>query len=152
MTVTRDEVHESCEVRSLNTLLVRELAAVETYDHTIRCFESMPVSADLDAIREDHARAAEELRGRVERLGGEPAAASEAWNTFACPDTDTARDFGVAMALTTLKQGEEHGIWGYEAALKEEGIDPACKDVIRSELLPNCRHHITELDRLLAGA
>jgi hypothetical protein len=50
--------------------------------------------------------------------------------------------------LKSLQQGEEHGLDDYEDALEDEDVTPSCKDMIRAELMPRIRQHITSLQDL----
>ena len=141
----------TCDTDALNSLLRGELSAVETYDQAMTKFDGQPTQTDLRRIREQHAAAAATLRQKVTHFGGKPSESSGAWGAFATAVTGAAKVFGPATALSALKQGEEHGIGEYEDALTNEQIDPGCKDVIRSQLLPECRRHVDTLDRLIGG-
>jgi hypothetical protein len=63
--------------------------------------------------------------------------------------TGTAKVFGPAAALGTLKQGEEYGIGQYENALTDSEIDSDDKELIRHRLLPRCHSHVSTLDRMI---
>jgi hypothetical protein len=140
-----------CDLEALNTLLRGELSAVETYDQAIAKFEKEPIATELHHIRDAHQHSVVALRERVVHFGGTPSEGSGAWGAFATAVTEAARVIGPATLLAALKQGEQHGINQYESALNNPGIDPGCKDLIRSDLLPKCRGHVTDLDRLMAG-
>lgn len=141
----------SCDTDALNSLLRGELSAVETYDQALTKFEDPTVVTDLRRIRGEHSDAAVRLRDQMVRFGGTPAESSGPWGTFAAAVTGTAKMFGPGTALAALKQGEEHGINEYDDALKNEGVNPECKDLIRADLLPRCRRHVADLDRLMGG-
>jgi hypothetical protein len=87
----------------------------------------------------------------VSHFGGEPAESSGPWGAFAAAVTGMAKALGPATVLSALRQGEEHGINEYEDALHNEKVNPACKDMIRTDLLPSCRNHVEELNRLMGG-
>ena len=72
-----------------------------------------------------------------------------AWAAFASALTG-AKVVGPATALAALRQGEEHGASEYEAAL-ESGVPADCQRLIRTDLLPACRRHAEDLNRLLGG-
>jgi uncharacterized protein (TIGR02284 family) len=137
-----------CDVDALNKLLRGELSAVETYDQAIEKFENKPAAADLRRIRDEHQRAVAALRDRVTRFGGQPSTSSGPWGTFATTVTGAAKVIGPETVLAALKRGEEHGISEYEEALNNKDVNGECKEMIRSELLPKCRTHVSELDRL----
>ena len=130
---------------TLNSLLRGELAAVASYDRAIAGFEGQPAAAELHHVRDDHAAAVAVLRERVARCGGTPADTSGPWGT------PPAQAVGPATTLKALREGEMHQVGEYEAALAGDALDPDAKDAIRSVLLPRCREHVVELDRLMAG-
>jgi hypothetical protein len=151
MREVKHDPNATCDTDALNALLRGELAAVETYDQAMGRFEDQHVLADLQKIREEHARAAGLLQEKVTRFGGEPPATPGPWCACHALVTDESGSINPAPALTALRQGEEHGINGYEEALKNEGVNPECKELIRVDLLPASRVHVEELNRLLGG-
>lgn len=138
----------SCDVDALNKLLRGELSAVETYDQAISKLEGKPAASELRRIRDEHQRAAGAIRDRVSRFGGQPSSDSGAWGTFATAVTGAAKLIGPETVLAALKKGEQHGISEYEEALNNKDVNAECKEMIRSDLLPKCRTHVSELDRL----
>lgn len=131
-----------------NRLLRGELSAVETYRQTIGELENDPDATSLRQIQAEHEYAAELLRNSVLDMGGEPSAGSGAWGAFANTAQGVAKVFGESSALQGLLQGEEHGLEDYEDALEDENVLPGCKDMIRSELLPRARRHISALQSM----
>jgi hypothetical protein len=142
---------ETCDTDGLNSLLRGELSAVETYSQAMTKFEDQVVLADLEKIRGEHEHAARVLREKVIRFGAEPAESGGPWVAFASAVTGAAKVFGPATALSALRQGEEQGINGYQDALDNEDVHPDCKDAIRTDLLPRCKRHVEELNRLMGG-
>lgn len=142
---------QACDTRALNSLLRGEVSAVETYTQAMSKFDDQQVIATLQRIRVEHDRAVQEWRDRVIHFGGKPSEGSGAWGTFASAITGTAKVIGPSVVLAALKQGEEHGIAQYEAALENHDIHPDCHQYIRADVLPACRKHVGELDRLLGG-
>src|SRR5262245_47972713 len=145
--------HETakCDIDALNALLRGEVAAVETYDQVIAKFDGQPQAVDLQRIRDEHTESASVLRERVRHFGGDPAEGSGVWGKLTAAITGTAKIFGPATALSTLKQGEEYGIGQYEKALGDPEIDTEDKDLIRSRLLPRSSNHVAELSRMIAA-
>jgi Domain of unknown function (DUF2383) len=139
----------TCDIDILNSLLRGEVAAVETYDLVIRKFDGQPQAVELQRIRAEHAESVEVLRDRVRHFGGEPAETSGAWGKFTAAITGTAKMFGPAAALGTLKQGEEYGIGQYENALADRDVATADKALIRERLLPQCNRHVADLERMI---
>jgi hypothetical protein len=134
----------ACDTEALNTLLRGELSAVESYDRAIPDFAGCPSVPELHHLRDDHAEAVVVLRDRVVRYGGVPAGGCGPWAAFAAA-------LGPATVLKALQEGERHGISEYEEVLSTGRIDSDSADTIRSQLLPRCREHILDLDRLMAG-
>jgi hypothetical protein len=136
------------DTETLQTLLNGELAAVETYTQVMSTFDDEIVIADLQKIRDEHRRSVRELRDHIVGLGLRPAGSG-----ISNPQTvrAPANIVGPAMVLAMLRQGEEQGITGYEAALESEGIHPDCLRTIRCALLPACRRHVEQLNLLLGG-
>ncbi|MBA4063408.1 MAG: ferritin [Isosphaera sp.] len=151
MPATHTHPPDACDTGALNALLRGELSAVETYDQAMSKFEDQKVLADLQKIREEHARAAGVLREKVVRFGAEPAGSSGPWGAFAAAVTGAAQALGPSTALAALRQGEEHGVNEYEDALGNDAVHPDCKEMIRTDLLPRCRGHVDELNRLMGG-
>jgi hypothetical protein len=145
-----DREHE-CDIDALNPLLRGEMAAVETYTQALGKFDDLNVIADLQKIRDEHSKVVRALRDHVIEFGGHPAESTGPWGAFTSAVTTTAKAIGPATVLAALRQGEEHGISEYEAALENEHIHPECQRTIRVDLLPACRKHIEELNRLLGG-
>lgn len=142
---------DTCNVDALNALLRDEMSAVETYTQAMGQFDDQLVIADLQKIRDEHSRAVRELRDLVIRFGGAPANGSGTWGSFAPLVTGAVRALGPATVLAALRQGEEHGINEYTAALENGDIHAECMRVIRADLISACQRHIDELNRLLGG-
>lgn len=138
-----------CDIDALNALLRGEVAAAETYDQVIAKFDGQPQAIDLQRIRDEHTEAAAVLRERVRHFGGDPAEGSGLWGKLTAAVTGTAKVFGPATALGTLRQGEEYGIGQYENALTDPEIDTEDKDLIRHRLLPRCLSHVSNLERMI---
>ena len=139
------------DTEALNTLLRGELAAVESYDRAMPEFEQQPAAAELHRIRDAHAEAAAVLRDCVARAGGTPADGTGAWGAFTAVVTGAAAALGPATVLRALHEGERHGVSEVEDALTGDRIDTHTPHLIRSQLLPRCRQHVLDLDRLMAG-
>jgi len=147
----KSDPNATCDTDVLNMLLRGEMSAVETYDQAMGKLEDQHVLADLQKIREEHARAVHVLRDKVSRYGAEPTESTGPWGAVAAAITGTTGAIGPATALSALRQGEEHGVNEYEDALKNEDVNPECKEAIRVELLPRLRQHVDELNRLMGG-
>ncbi len=137
-------------VETLKALHRGELAATETYQQALAKMENSPKAADLRRIHLEHRETANTLRQHVRECGGEPDGDSGAWGAWAKFVEGTAKIFGETAALKALKEGEEQGIKDYEDALQDGDLQDDCRELIRTELLPQTREHIAVLDRLLA--
>ena len=150
MDSTIHDLHMS-NTDAINSLLRGEMSAVETYTQAMSKFDDETAIADLQKIRDEHSRAVRLLRDHVVGFGAHPVEGSEPWGAFSAAVTGGAKAVGPAAALAALRQGEEHGINEYVSALENEGIHPDCQRMIRADLLPACRKHVEELNRLLGG-
>jgi uncharacterized protein (TIGR02284 family) len=137
-------------INLLNSLLRGEIAATETYQQAIAKLGAAPGVAELRHMHAEHLAAANTLRQHVHQHAAKPDQGSGTWGEWAKLFEGTAAMFGEANALRALKEGEEHGIKDYEAALKDKTMAPECMDLIR-ELLPQTKRHITALDRMISS-
>jgi hypothetical protein len=135
-----------------NRLLRGERSAVETYNQAIEKFRAEAASAEMVRLRDEHAMAVSTLEENVIAMSGTPALESEAWGALAHAAQGTANLFGENSALETLQTGEKTGKRDYEKALEDEDVMPACKDLIRTKLLPRIEEHIDALERLQKAA
>ena len=136
-------------IDTLNALLRGELAATETYQQALAKVGDEAGAEELRRIHAEHRSAANTLRQYVHKHGGQPDQGSGAWGAFAKAVEGTAKVFGNAAALKALKEGEEHGIRDYEAALQSGKLPADCEQLIRSQLLPQTQSHIPLLDSLI---
>ena len=141
------ESTEAC-IRVCNSLLRGELSAVETYSLAINRYSGKPAVTELQRIRTEHALSAARLSQNVREMGGTPEEDSGAWGVFAKAVQGAANLFGADSALESLQRGEEKGRSDYEAALANDEVMAAHKEVISSELRPRINHHIATLERL----
>jgi uncharacterized protein (TIGR02284 family) len=136
-------------IACLNSLLRGELSATETYQQALAKIGNDKGAEELRRIHVEHREAANTLRQHVHQHGAKPDQGSGAWGAFAKAVEGVAKLFGNTAALKALKEGEEHGIKEYEAALKDENLSADCKNLISTQLLPQTRAHIPVLDRLM---
>ena len=145
--MTTIEINEKC-IDVCNSLLRGELSAVETYEQAIKKFEGESEVTLLTEMRMSHQQSLQRLHDNVVEMGGAPTTDSGAWGTFANSIQAAAGLFGENAALSSLIQGEQHGIRDYESALENEDVMPECKDFIRTELLPRTKINLTTLEAL----
>jgi uncharacterized protein (TIGR02284 family) len=138
-------------VRQLNSLLRGEISAAETYrmaiDKVVESDEGPASVGLLREIQEEHGRAAQEIRDRIQELGGEASDSSGAWGAWAKTVQGTMNLFGDASSLKALKEGEEHGLKDYQDAIGT--VDASSKQLISNQLIPAQQRHINLLDQLI---
>jgi uncharacterized protein (TIGR02284 family) len=140
----------STNLNTLNSLLRGEIAATETYQQAIEKLGAAAEVAELRQMHAEHRAAANTLRQHVHEHQGKPDQGSGTWGGWAKLVEGTAAMFGEANALRALKEGEEHGVNDYEAALKDKTMAPECVEIIR-KLLPRTKQHIVALDRMISS-
>src|ERR671912_1306928 len=137
-------------VDQLNSLLRGEISAAETYKMAIDKVNdaaSMANAGLLREIQEEHGRAAQGLRDRIQELGGEASDSSGAWGVWAKTVQGTMNLFGDAASLKALKEGEEHGLKDYQEAVDD--VDASTAQLIQNQLIPAQQRHINLLDQLM---
>ncbi|MBK1832431.1 DUF2383 domain-containing protein [Roseibacillus ishigakijimensis] len=145
--MTETILNRDC-IRACNELLRGEISAVETYGTAIDKFKDEPEVATLIQIRDGHRASVQTLTENVRSMGGQPDHDSGAWGTFANAVQSASALFGENAALTSLINGEEHGIHEYESALNSDDVMTECKAMIRSELLPRLLENKATLEQL----
>ena len=138
-------------ITQLNSLLRGEISAAETYKQAIDKVASDHVDSAklLRGIQEEHGRAAQGIRERIQSLGGEAADSSGAWGIWAKTVQGTMSLFGGdAGALKALKEGEEHGLKDFQDAL--EAVDGPTASMIANQFIPAQQRHINLLDELIS--
>jgi uncharacterized protein (TIGR02284 family) len=141
-------------VQQLNSLLRGEISACETYRMAIdKVANNDQISMDnasiLREIEREHGIAAQQIRERIEQLGGEPSNSSGAWGVWAETVQGTMNLFGDTAALKSLKEGEEHGLKDLEAALKDNEVDTASRELIANQLIPQQQRHLGLIGQLM---
>ncbi|OYW77767.1 MAG: hypothetical protein B7Z37_02445 [Verrucomicrobia bacterium 12-59-8] len=141
MTAT-DQTLDTC-----NALLIREIAAVETYSRVIDKFDPAAADTALERIRADHQENVFELHKFISDGHAEPATDCGTWSGFeqALLEADTLH--GESPVLKILQAGEELGISQYENALANADISAAAKATIKRTLLPILSAHLIDLQQ-----
>ncbi len=136
---------------NLATLVRAELAAVETYKQALKKVAAKEaVVPELRRISAEHAEALSVLQEHMTEENEEAPADSGLWGEWSKAIEGAAAVLGDKAAIKALKHGEEHGVHSYESALRNEGLDAEIRKIISSQLLPQSKAHIPDLDRLLA--
>jgi uncharacterized protein (TIGR02284 family) len=139
-------------IRNLNKLLRGELSATETYRQALdkigKEYGRDAKFHQLAEIQRDHENAASELRGMIERRGGEPSDDSGAWGTWSKSVMGTARLLGDKTALNALQSGEKSGLDDYQDVIKHDRTPDEVGHALRPFLARN-QEHIQQLDMLI---
>lgn len=135
-------------IDTLRSLHRGELSATETYQQALDKVGDDPGGAGLRQIHIDHREAANTLRQHIHDVGGQPDQDSGGWGTFAKAVEGTAKLFGNKAALKALKEGEERGLKDYEKALNED-LPDICREMIRTQYIPQQQNHIAAIDRIM---
>ena len=141
MTAT-DPTLEAC-----NALLVREIAAVETYTQVIEKFDPAAADTALERIRADHQENVFELHKLIADGHVDPATGSGAWTGFEEALQQADALLGESPVLKNLQAGEELGISQYENVLANADVSAAAKAVIKRTLLPSLSGHLIDLQQ-----
>lgn len=121
-------------VQEVNTLLAREISAVETYNQAIHRIEDHDLKAELQACQINHARRAQMLRQQVLDMGGSPVESSRLWGAFVKLIAGGATILGERVAVSILEEGEQHGLDHYRRLA--EAVDGDVETIVRQVLLP----------------
>ena len=137
------------QIDQLNSLLRGEISAVETYKQAIEKIEDEHTSdaLALRAIAQEHGEAAQALRDEIQRMGGEADDSSGPWGAWAKVVQTTAKLFGDASALKSLKEGEEHGLKDYREA--RDDLDSVSREIVMDRLIPAQERHVQTLDGMI---
>jgi hypothetical protein len=147
-----DHTHKSDQtVETLNDLLRGELSAVESYDRALPAVEDKPaLRSDLQECRASHELRVERIRRAILDVGGEPAHASGAWGLFSKAVAGGARALGWKTVITTLEEGEDHGLTAYGNAMPR--LDERLRKLVSTELYPEQQHTHGVMAALKRGA
>jgi uncharacterized protein DUF2383 len=138
-------------VDTLNELLRGELSAVESYDKALPAVEDKPaLRSDLQECRASHELRVERIRRVIVDVGGEPAHASGAWGLFAKAVAGGARALGWKTVITTLEEGEDHGLKEYNDAMPRLG--ESVRQLVTTQLYPEQQHTHSVMSALKRGA
>lgn len=134
--------------KNVNSLLRRELAAMEVYQQAMRAVPDK-VADQLRGLRDDHRAAANSLREFAHHAGVKPTRRSGVFGMFARAVESAATFMGDRSTIQGLRMAENYGMRSYGRALRKDYCTPECEALIRTTLLPQTRAHIDTLNRLL---
>ena len=118
-------------IDALKALLCGERAAVETYEQAIHAFHT-DVPNELTRCLQSHQNRVEKLIVRIYELGGKPAESSGTWGAFARLVEGGAALLGRTATVSTLEEGEDHGVRLYEERITD--LDPESWNLVEGDL------------------
>jgi demethoxyubiquinone hydroxylase (CLK1/Coq7/Cat5 family) len=118
----------------LNSFLRGEISAVETYKQAIDKIKDPAIRSQLQTCEQDHEKRIQLLRDRITSLGGKPDQGSGAWGVWAKLLQGGGDLLGEKTALSTLEQGEDHGLNDYRKDL--DSLDSDTRSWVESNILP----------------
>jgi hypothetical protein len=137
-----DQTLDTC-----NALLIREIAAVETYSQVIDKFDVEAADTALERLRADHQANVFELHQFMDDGALKPASNCETWTGFEAALNEADTLIGESPVLKVLQAGEEMGISQYENALANADVSEAAKAMIKRTLLPALSGHLIDLQQ-----
>ena len=125
----------SHDISTLNGLIATTIDSVDGYRSSAEAVESTRYAELFTARASERASVAEQLRGEVRRLGGNPeddgtvlAGAHRAFLNL--KSAVTARDD--KAIIDEVERGEDHIKAKYEAALADDQLAPECRSLIET--------------------
>lgn len=135
----------AASIDAANRLLRGEISAVEAYALAIDKFGIDTHTAGLQSLQSIHAQSVGDLQSHIIGLGAEPDRDAGAWGILTT-SIQTIRDFfGKHSALTSLIDGEEHGVADYQRTLEDAEVSAATTALIRDTLLPRLERNLATL-------
>lgn len=137
-------------VEKLNELLRGEISAVETYQQALE--KVAPTEKNYEPIRQalkNHQQACESLKSEIQAMKATPSTESGAWGAWSQTIVGSAKLIGDETALKALKEGEEHGLKEYRAALLNADVPEKTKSLIRKKLIVRQEEHINSINKLM---
>ncbi len=123
----------SHDISTLNGLIATTIDSVDGYRTSAEAVESPRFAELFNARASERASVAEQLRGEVRRLGGNPeddgtllAGAHRAFVNLKA--AVVARDDKAVVA--EVERGEDHIKAKYEEALKDDELSPECRSLV----------------------
>jgi uncharacterized protein (TIGR02284 family) len=138
-------------IDKLNSFLRGEISAIETYKIALQKFEKATFVSALRDNLASHEERVSSLHAEIVKHGGEPAAGSGAWGSFAKAISSGAAVFGEKAAIAALEEGEDHGRNDYQREL--EDIEPPTREFVQGLLAEQLKTHavLSTLKKQLGG-
>lgn len=127
------KVNQEQVVKTLNSFLRGEIAAVETYRQALSELRESRHAAIIESNLRSHEQRMNLLTSEVRRLGGQPSESSGMWGAFAKMAEGGAKALGEKAAIAVLEEGEDHGRNDYQRDLDK--LDPTTREFVRTRLL-----------------
>ena len=127
-------MNRGASIRTLNSFLRGEIAAVASYRWALAHVVDRRTEAELRACLASHERRVARLRRRITDLGGAPAEGPGLWAAFAGAAGTREGAPGDAAAIAALEEGEDRGLERY---LHDVGkLDQDSRRIVGREILP----------------
>jgi len=125
-------------IARLNDFVREEIAVVKVYKQAISIMSNTGTRQLLEELQVSHAARINQLKERIDELGGTLDPGNALWSTLPVDPPAGARGENSErrrkIALTVLEEGENEGLRSYKSRL--EPLDRASKQLVLHELLP----------------
>ncbi len=133
----------------LNALIRDELSAAAIYQQALEKVGADPVGDELRRMEREHEEAAHVLSEPRLRRGEKVPRGPGLRGAWPRAKESAAWLFGAKAAIKVLAEREREDVRAYEAALRDDALDPEVKSLIRLKLLPLTQARLPVLDRVL---
>lgn len=116
----------------LNSLLIDEVTAAESYKQAIRKLPGVDIKAELELLHIAHAKRAQKLKKRLKELGTNPV---EHIGKGIAIDSCLSGEDREQRTLEVFEDVECNVLLAYEASL--DALDETSRSLVYSELLPD---------------
>ncbi len=137
------------EVDTLNSLLMGELSAVESYDKALEKVQDSRTVSILEQCRDSHRERVGKLRDAIMKSGGKPADSTSAWGRMAAVFTSSVGGLGDTAILSALEEGEDVGLNDYEWKLVS--MHGENRKLVKEELFPKQQATRKLMSKVLGG-
>lgn len=134
----------------VNALIRDELSSAAIYHQALEKMGGDPAGDELRRIEREHEEAAHMLGEPRLRRGERVPRGPGLRGAWPMAKEGAAKLFGAKAAIKVLAAREREELRAYEAALRDDALEPEVKALIRLKLLPLTQARLPVLDRVLA--
>lgn len=135
---------------SVNALIRDELSSAAIYHQALAKLGGDPAGDELRRIEREHEEAAHMLGAPGMRRGERVPRGPGLRGAWPMAKEGAAKLLGAKAAIKVLAAREREELRAYEAALRDDALEPEVKALIRLKLLPLTQARLPVLDRVLA--